>query len=129
MKGGRIEVRPVRPDQCVDLRIERNPVEQTLIPKRTKQLPAQYWLEIDNPFRGVVKNNPQRVRPHYLELANPPHEVIVVLSCINCRTDLQWIRYVFQSRDRKGAVRKTFANRYWARRGSHICLPSGFGLR
>lgn len=61
MQCGWVEIRSIRPDQCVDLAVDLDLVEEGQIPKRPKQLARQNGSEIDNPLRSVIKRDAQYV--------------------------------------------------------------------
>ena len=61
MQGSRIKVSPIRPDQCMDFRINPNLAEQGFIPEWTEYVALQDGSEIDDLFRLIVKTNSKRV--------------------------------------------------------------------
>ena len=75
VKSRGVEIRSVRPHQRACLRIERNLVEQTRIAQRAVQFAPQDWLEIDDPFRSVVKYDAQGVRSDDPEFRDAAHQV------------------------------------------------------
>src|ERR1017187_6422706 len=63
-----IEIRPVRPHQCLDLRIDPHLIEQLQIAQRPIQLAGKNRPKIDRLFGAVLKTNTERVRTNNLEV-------------------------------------------------------------
>ena len=62
MQGSRIEIRAVRPDEGVRIRVDRDLLEDAHIAKRAVQLPAQDRLKIDCSLCPVIEPNIQHER-------------------------------------------------------------------
>jgi len=67
VKGGRIKVGAVRPDERVNLAIDRDRVELIEIAQRAVELAFQHRPEVDCPDQAIAKLDPEAVRPHDLE--------------------------------------------------------------
>ena len=62
VKRGGVEVRAVRPNQCIDHRIDSHCVEDRQVPQRTKKLAREHWLKIGHLFSPIVESDAQDVR-------------------------------------------------------------------
>ena len=75
VESGGVEVSAVRPDEHMRFRIDSDPIEQRLIPKRSVQFSPQNRLKIDDLFRSVVKDDAQRIRSDNLETHDAANRV------------------------------------------------------
>jgi hypothetical protein len=61
VKGRRVEVRTVRPNQRLDLRVDPHLIENTQVPQWPEKLPGKHRQEVD-PLLGVIlKSHKKRV--------------------------------------------------------------------
>lgn len=70
MKGSRIKIRAVRPDQRVDLRIQPNLVEDIRITQRAIKSPSKDRPEIDFTHQAIAECDSQAMRTNNLEIGD-----------------------------------------------------------
>jgi len=67
IQGCWIEVCTVRPNQCVNLRVDSNAVKKVHVVKRPIQFTRQDRSEVDGLSGAIVETNLERMRRHDLE--------------------------------------------------------------
>ena len=70
MKGSRIKIGAVWPDQGVDLRIQPNLAEKIRITKRAIQRSGKDWPEIDFAYQAITEYDSQAMRTNNLEIGD-----------------------------------------------------------
>ncbi len=70
MERRRIEIRAIGPNQCTNLWINANLVEQRQLPQRAKQLAPENGPEVDHLLGFVVKGHAERIGRHDANVAN-----------------------------------------------------------
>jgi hypothetical protein len=70
MKGSRIEIGAVWPDQGVDLRIQPNLAEQFRITKRAIQRSGKDWPEIDFAYQAITEYDSQAMWTNNFEFGD-----------------------------------------------------------
>ena len=75
MKGSRIKIGAVRPDQRVDLRIQPNLAEKIRITERTIQRSRKDRPEIDFAYQAIAECDSQAMRTNNLKISDPMKSV------------------------------------------------------
>ena len=60
-----IEIRAVRPHDCMDFRIDSDLGKQRRVTKGSEKLAAQHRRKVDVALQRVIKRNPKRIRTYY----------------------------------------------------------------
>ena len=70
VKCGRIKIGSIRPDKCVNLRVNLDLVEEPYVAQGSKQFASEHRLKVNRLFRVVIKAHAKRVRSNDGEFAN-----------------------------------------------------------
>ena len=62
VERGWVKICSVRPDQCVNFRIDVNLIEDRQVPQWAKKLAGQNGLKVDYLIRTIIEVHAQRVR-------------------------------------------------------------------